>query len=360
MKSLIKYLKPSLTMLLVLLGTTLLSQQTTALVEEEIDRPIYEDLGMSPTLLASIMVIFTAVLVGFVISLAGSTRNILEYKRSKLKDGLKMILVLAGLFVAPNLFAAEAAAAPSQYLISFSDTAFWTFLTLDIILVMIILYLTGVVRGVLSEYKVPSKMNVFARWNKTMTDAVPIESESSILLDHDYDGIKELDNNLPPWWKYGFYITIVWGVIYLFYYNVFNVGMLQEQEFLAEMEDGERAVAEYKKAHPVLITADNVTLLEDDASISKGQQVYTQYCQTCHMEKGRGGAGPNLTDNSWIYGNDIKTVFTTVSEGTKNGMAKWSDIISAEDIQAVASYVLHFDPVLPPEGKQPEGKVIAE
>ncbi|MBI3135717.1 MAG: c-type cytochrome [Bacteroidetes bacterium] len=357
MKSLIKYLKPALTLFLVLAGTSLMSQQT-AVVAEEIDRPIYEDLGMSPTALASIMLIFTAVLVGFVISLAGSARNILEYKQSKMKNGLKTILVLAGVFMAPELFAADAAAAPSQYLISFPDSAFWTFFTLDIILVMVILYLGGIIRGVLSEYKVPSKINVFARWNKTMTDAVPMEEESSILLDHDYDGIKELDNNLPPWWKYGFYITIVWAVGYLFYYNIFNFGPLQEQEYLAAMEEGDREVAEYKKAHPVLINADNVTALEDDASIAKGQNVYTTYCQTCHMEKGRGGAGPNLTDNTWIYGGDIKTVFTTVSEGTKNGMAIWKDIISAEEIQAVSSYILRLEPVLPPEGKLPEGKIV--
>jgi cytochrome c oxidase cbb3-type subunit 3 len=358
MKRFMKYLKPALTTFLVLPGLTLLSQEATA-VAPEIDRPIYEELGMSPTVLASIMVIFTAILVGFVISLSGSTKNILEFKRSKIKGGMKAILLLFGISMSSELFAATETGS-TDYLISFPDSAFWTFIALDVVLVMIILYLTGIMRGVLSEYKVPAKINLFARWNKQLTDVVPIEEEGSIMLDHDYDGIKELDNNLPPWWKYGFYITIVWSVIYLLYYNVFNVGLLQEQEFLTEMEEGEREVAEYKRLHPVLITADNVTLLEDASSIAKGEKIYTDYCKTCHMENGRGGAGPNLTDNAWIYGGDIKAVFKTISDGTSNGMAKWSDIIKADEIQSVASYILQLDYVAPPDGIAPQGKIIVE
>jgi cytochrome c oxidase cbb3-type subunit III len=357
MKSIVNYMKPLFTLVLIFSGLNLVAQDTSA-AAAALERPIYEKLGMSPTMLASFMIAFTVLLVGFVISLAGSAKNILEYKRNKMKDGLKSLLVLIGLFTSSGIFAAGTNVPEKKYAIPFSDEAFWAFLTLDIALVMLILFYVGIIRGVISEYKVPVKLNVFARWNKKLTDAVPVENEHAILMDHDYDGIKELDNNLPPWWKYGFYVTIAWAVLYLFYYNVFNMGMLQEQEYLTEMEDGEREVAAYKLAHPVLINADNVTLLEDEASLKKGQEIYVQYCQTCHMEKGRGGAGPNLTDNTWLYGRDIKTVFTTVSEGTKNGMAKWSDIIKAEEIQAVASYLLNFDPVLPPEGKLPEGKIV--
>jgi cytochrome c oxidase cbb3-type subunit 3 len=358
MKRFMKYLKPVLTTFLVLPGLTLLSQEAAA-VAPEIDRPIYEELGMSPTALASIMVIFTAILVGFVISLSSSAKNILEFKRSKIKGGMKTILLLFGISMSSELFAATETGS-TDYLVSFPDSAFWTFFALDVVLIMIILYLTGIMRGVLSEYKVPAKINLFAKWNKQLTDVVPIEEEGSILLDHDYDGIKELDNNLPPWWKYGFYVTIVWSVFYLFYYNVFNVGLLQEQEFLTEMEEGEREVAEYKRLHPVLITADNVTLLEDASSIAKGEKVYTDYCKTCHMENGRGGAGPNLTDNTWIYGGDIKAVFKTISDGTSNGMAKWSDIIKADEIQSVASYILQLDYVAPPDGIAAQGKIIVE
>jgi cytochrome c oxidase cbb3-type subunit 3 len=161
-------------------------------------------------------------------------------------------------------------------------------------------------------------------WTKKLTKAVPIEQEGSILLDHDYDGITELDNDLPPWWKYGFYITIMWGIGYFFYYQVFEIGNLQGAEYTAEMEAGERQLAEYKAAHPEMINAENIEKLTDASAISQGRSLFEKYCTSCHMSGGAGEVGPNLTDNYWLYGNDIAGIFTTISEGAKNGMAAWN------------------------------------
>lgn len=359
MRNLNAKFKPLITMLVMLgISGSLFAQEVAP---TEVERPMYEKMGMSPTVLAMVMILFTAILVGFVISLAGSTKNVLEFKRSKLKDGVKFIALLLGLGITSTSWSATEAGTGSEYLMSFPDSAFYTFLVLDIILVMIILYLTGIIRGVLSEYRVPDKINFFARWNKTMTDAVPIEHESSILMDHDYDGIQELDNKLPPWWKYGFYVTIVWAFGYLVYYNVLNAGPLQEQEYLAEMEEGDRAEAEYKAAHPELITPENVTLLTDASAISQGKNVFITNCQTCHMENGKGGVGPNLTDKYWIYGGDIKGVFSTVYNGAQNGMVAWKDLLPANEIQAVASYILQLDYIDPAQGgKAPQGDNIVE
>jgi mono/diheme cytochrome c family protein len=335
--------------------------QEPAVALAQPDKPIYEELGMSSTLLACIMVLFTALLVGFVMSLSTSAKNILEFKRSKIKKPLQVLLLLISTgFTSVSFSATPETAVTPDYQIPFPDEAFWAFLTLDIILVMIIVYQTGLIKGVVSEYKIPRKLNLFSKWNKQMTDAVPVEEEHKILIDHDYDGIRELDNNLPPWWKYGFYITIGWSFFYLIYYNVLNAGPLQEQEYLAEMEAGDKADAAYKEAHPELITAENVTLLTDASSLSAGQSVYVTYCQTCHMENGRGGAGPNLTDKNWIYGGDIKGVFTTITDGAKNGMVAWKELLPADDIQAVASYILSLDYVAPPTGKAPQGDNITE
>ncbi len=55
------------------------------------------------------------------------------------------------------------------------------------------------------------------------------------LLDHNYDGIQELDNQLPPWWLKLFYITIIWGIGYFMYYHVFEIGDLSEDEYKREM-----------------------------------------------------------------------------------------------------------------------------
>jgi len=351
-----KILKTAIAIVVVLLSIDAAAQDPSIIVQE---RPMYEKLGMTPTQLFSVMAIITLILVGFVVSLAGSARNILEYKKSKTNNGSKIILVLIGLGISSSGF--SAANEPMyDYVFSFPDTAFWAFVALDIALVMIIMYLTGIIKGVISEYSVPTKINIFAKWNKRITDAVPLEDEASILLDHDYDGIKELDNNLPPWWKYGFYITIVWSVGYLLYYQVFEIGNLQEAEYIAEMEAGDRADAAYREAHPEMITADNVTLMEDASTLAKGKDIYVMYCQTCHLEGGKGGIGPNLTDKYWIYDGDIKGVFTTISEGAQNGMIAWKDMLPANEIQAVSSYILKLDLVEPPNGKAPQGDRIFE
>ncbi len=340
-------------------GLTVFGQEPAAPVVA--DRPMYEKFGMTPTQLFSLMFVFTLILVGFVISLSSSAKNILEFKKEKMKNGPKIILALIGLGMSSGSFAADASvAAETNYVFPFPDEAFWAFLTLDIILVMMIVYLNGIIKGVISEYTIPVKLRLFPNLNKKLTDAIPIEEESSILLDHDYDGIKELDNNLPPWWKYGFYATIVWAIFYLFYYQILEVGHLQEAEYQAQMEAGDRADAEYKKAHPELINADNVVLLTDPSSLAQGKTVYTTFCFSCHMDGGRGGIGPNLTDKNWIYDGDIKGVFTTITNGAKNGMVAWKEFIPANDIQAVASYILSLEYLPPPTGKAPQGENIFE
>jgi cytochrome c oxidase cbb3-type subunit III len=336
------------------------SQSADVITAAAPNRPMYEKFGMTPTQLFSLMASFTAFLVLLLMILAGSLTNILEFRKNKFRDGAKTILLLAGSLIGSAAFGAGAETIPQpEYIVSFPDSAFWSFLVFDFILVAIIVYLARIMRKEISEYALPRKYNIFARWNKQLTDAIPVEEEDSILLDHDYDGIRELDNNLPPWWKYGFYVTIAWGVGYFAYYHAFG-GELQEAEYLSEMEAGDRADAEYKAAHPELITADNVTLLTDPSALAQGRDVYVTYCQTCHMEQGKGGIGPNLTDPNWIYGGDIKGVFTTITNGAQNGMVAWKELLPADDIQAVASYILQLEYVGPPVGKAPQGALISE
>lgn len=318
--------------------------------------PIYEQLGVSSTTLFTVMTIFTFLLLAFMMSMANSTKNILKYKQdlTKKDNTPKALLALIGLFVSSQAMAAPAVQGAS--LIPFSDTVFWTYIVVDVVLIMFIIYFAGIVKGSISDVIVLQKMFRWKKLGKTLTNYVPIEEEGSILLDHDYDGIKELDNQLPPWWKYGFYLTIAWAFVYFFYYQILEIGPLQEAEYAYEMEEGERQMAEYKALHPEMITAETAELLTDAATLSAGREVYEMYCISCHMEKGMGGVGPNLTDNFWLYGGDIKSVFTTISEGKpQNGMAAWKNLLAADKIQAVASYVLQLDYIAPPTGKEPQG-----
>lgn len=318
--------------------------------------PIYEQLGVSSTWLFIIMTAFTLLLLAFMMSMANSTKNILKFKQelSKKNNTPKILLALVGLFVSTNSMAATAVT--GQSLIPFPDTIFWTYIVVDVVLIMFMVYFAGIVKGSISDVIVLRKMFRWKKLGKTLTNYVPIEEEGSILLDHDYDGIKELDNELPPWWKYGFYITIVWAFVYFFYYQVLKIGAIQEEEYAQEMAEGERQIAEYKALHPEMITAESVELLTDAGTISTGREVYNTYCVSCHMDKGAGGVGPNLTDPFWLYGGDIKSVFTTISEGKpENGMAAWKNLLAADKIQAAACYVLQLNYIAPPTGKEPQG-----
>lgn len=196
------------------------------------------------------------------------------------------------------------------------------------------------------------------RLYKKLTASKPVEEEGEIVLDHNYDGIRELDNRLPPWWLYGFYITIVFAGIYLLRYHVFD-GVKQAQEFEIEMEEARLAIEEYKKTAKDLVDASTVEVLTDAADLTAGQNIFNQSCVACHKADGGGGIGPNLTDEYWILGGGIKNVFTTISEGGRagKGMVAWKNDLKPAEIAQVASYVLTFQGTTPAEPKEPEGEL---
>jgi len=186
-----------------------------------------------------------------------------------------------------------------------------------------------------------------------LTKAVAIEDEDKILLDHDYDGIKELDNVLPPWWVWMFYATIIFAFVYWGLYQTFNVWPLQEEAYEIEIAEAEKEVQAYKEANGLLITADNVTVLTDEASIEAGKKIFAGTCAACHAAEGQGLVGPNLTDKYWLYGGEIGDIFTSISEGRPNGMPAHKSQFNELQIQQLGSYIKSMKYV---EGKEPEGK----
>lgn len=191
---------------------------------------------------------------------------------------------------------------------------------------------------------------------KALTDVVPIEEEHTILMDHEYDGIRELDNNLPPWWKYGFYVTIVWAIAYLVHFHVMGLGDLSADEYRAEMVEAEIARKEYLKNAGNIITANNVTYAEDPVSLAQGQSIFAANCKTCHGVNAQGDAGPNLTDKYWKNGGDIKSIYIILQNG-KGGMPKWGGRLSSKDIRSVISYVHTLQGSAPANAKEPEGEL---
>lgn len=190
-----------------------------------------------------------------------------------------------------------------------------------------------------------------------LTDAVPIEEEESILMHHDYDGIRELDNNLPPWWVWMFYATIIFGVIYIFNYHILGTADLQIKAYEKSMEQAEIEVSEYKEKMGMQIDETNAELMTDESELQAGGKLFQEHCIACHKADGSGEIGPNLTDKSWIYGYEIGTVFGIISNGTNNGMIPHKGKMNPIQIQQVASFVLSM-----PEksGKQAEGDIIEQ
>ncbi|MCU7551935.1 c-type cytochrome [Chitinophagaceae bacterium LB-8] len=205
----------------------------------------------------------------------------------------------------------------------------------------------------------------FGKWwsvvnSKIFTKAVPVEKEEDILLDHDYDGIKELDNSLPPWWKYGFYLTIILAVIYLLRFHVFKTGPTPEEEYRTEMSMAAAQLEEYRKQSNDNVDEKTVTMA-DAAGIAEGKKIFGQSCFPCHGANGEGGVGPNLTDDYWLHGGRINDVFKTIKFGVPDkGMQAWEKTFSPSQIKNLASFIKSIKGTKPANAKAPQGDLFTE
>lgn len=192
-----------------------------------------------------------------------------------------------------------------------------------------------------------------------LTGSTPIEKEDSIILDHNYDGIKELDNSLPPWWLYLFYATIVFGFVYMLHYHVFNSGPSSAQEYVQEVEFAQAQLA--ANASGPAITEETVTALTDAGALSSGKDIFIKNCAACHGQKGEGLVGPNMTDDFWIHGGGIKNVYKIIKNGViEKGMISWKSQLSPAQMQDVGSYILSLKGTNPPNPKAPQGDKYVE
>lgn len=213
------------------------------------------------------------------------------------------------------------------------------------------------IEAFVEEVKKP-KESFFRRLYKRMTASVPIEKEEDILFEHEYDGIRELDNSLPPWWVAMFYISIGIAIIYMGYYHVLGTGPSSVQEYEMEMEQAEEKVQAYLASQANQVDESNVTLLTDESALALGKTLYDVNCAACHGLLGEGGVGPNMTDEYWIHGGSVKDVFKTIKYGVpEKGMISWKAQIRAAEMQKVASYILSLQGTNPPNAKEPQGDI---
>jgi cytochrome c oxidase cbb3-type subunit 3 len=188
-------------------------------------------------------------------------------------------------------------------------------------------------------------------FNKILTDSVPLEKEEEIAFHHEYDGIRELDNNLPPWWIYMFYATIVFAVIYMGYYHLSDSSDLQIAEYNKEMAEAEKLMSSR-------MNENTVTLVSDKAMLEEGKKIFLENCAACHGKEGQGSIGPNLIDQYWLHGGGVKNVFKTIKNGVPGkSMRAWQNDFSPKQMQEVASYILSLQGTKPANAKEPQGEL---
>lgn len=323
--------------------------------------------GISDGTLLALMIGFIVLLLAIIKALSKSIEGISRSSNlsgeRKSEPSVKLIatLLLSGGSLAAN--AAENTPGIPDF--TMSNELFWLLTGLIVFLAIVIailfrslMVLIRLERGDLASEEEESK-DLFETLK--LTDNVPLEEEESVMMDHEYDGIRELDNNLPPWWKYMFYATIIFSFVYIIRYHITGSGQLQGQEYAAQMEAAMEAKAEMMANAAESISEESVVLLVDAPSIEKGAAIYKGNCATCHGQLGEGGAGPNLTDEYWLHGGGIKNVFSTIKYGVPaKGMIAWQSQFSPSQIQKVASYVLSLQGTNPPNGKDPQGEKYVE
>lgn len=203
-------------------------------------------------------------------------------------------------------------------------------------------------------------ISLATRWawvTERLTDAVPVASEAVIVMDHDYDGVRELDNNLPPWWKGLFYASIAFAPLYIYAVHFSSWSQSGLDEYDTEMTLAEAQVIAYLKTQGNVLDESNVPLLADNDALGSGLMMFIAKCAPCHGKAGEGGIGPNLTDPYWIHGGSITEVYTTIKNGVpEKGMIPWKNELRARDMQEIASYILSLQGTDPANGKEPQGE----
>lgn len=240
-------------------------------------------------------------------------------------------------------------------------------LLLVVLAIMVIILLVAVINVYSMAKKVlddklgiepkKSSLSLWDRFNALR----PIKEEAAITLDHNYDGIKELDNHLPPWWLGMFYGGIVFGIIYLLNYHVWQWSPLQEEEYEIAMQIAQEAKSANLASQENAVDESNVTLLTDASKLAEGEGIFVGNCAACHGKLGEGGVGPNLTDEFWINGGSLSDIFKTVKYGVpEKGMIPWESTLSPAQIQSVSSFIVTLKGTNPPNAKEPQGEKYIE
>ncbi|HPH84472.1 MAG TPA: cbb3-type cytochrome c oxidase N-terminal domain-containing protein [Ferruginibacter sp.] len=249
-----------------------------------------------------------------------------------------------------------------------SSTTFWMLFSViltEMIVIFFMMFSISRFQQELIVKKVDVKGGPLKNWwsnldKKLFTKAVPVEKEADVMLDHNYDGIRELDNALPPWWKYGFIITVVVAFVYLLNFHVMGYGKNPTQEYEAEMTKAKSDMELYASKVADKVDESNITMA-DAAGLAAAKDIYNSTCWTCHGKLGEGGAGPNLTDDYWIHKGSLNDIYLSIKHGYPDkGMQAWEKNYSPKEISNLAGYIKTMRGTNPPNGKAAQGDLFEE
>jgi cytochrome c oxidase cbb3-type subunit III len=354
--------------LLSMIATISVVAQTTAVAAEKTVK--------SNNNLLAILLVITALVLAFVIwglgqVLFATSKQVLEKSKQAKKN--TTLLIVFSFFSLQNLFAQATATEVVKIVPNYgglSANTFYMFVTVIFVEIFAIFFLTFSIKRMYEEL-LPEKVVLpenFSKlsllWKrldqKLFTKAIPIEKEVDILLDHDYDGIRELDNSLPPWWKFGFYITIGIGFIYIFNFHVMGSGKNPTEEYAIELAKAEKEKEIFEANNKDKIDEKNVPFA-DETGIAIGKAAFETKCWSCHGKLGEGGAGPNLTDNYWLHKGTLNDIYNTLKVGyPEKGMQAWTSDYSPKELSYIASYVKKLKGTNPPNAKAAQGDLFEE
>ena len=275
----------------------------------------------------------------------------------KAKDGLKKAVAIIIAFKGLNAMAATESTASSWFT---TDVLNYTLLAVIFLEVLIILYFANWLKAVVlpKRTRAEKRASLWDKWWKQANKSVDIAHEGDVQLDHDYDGIKELDNALPPWWVYGFYLTIVFSLIYVWRYHISGTAPLQVEELNMAIAEAKIRQAEYDKNNANKVDENSIEYNADATLIAAGEKLFAKNCVACHAADGGGGTGPNLTDKYWKHGGSIKDVFRTIRYGVPDmGMIAWGEQLTPIDIAGLSNYVMSIQGNQTANPKAPEGEL---
>ena len=360
--------KITVTVLFLLISFTMLAQDAAAA------KPV--TLGIN---LSALLLVITIVLLVFVIWALGQvlialSRQLLEKDKPLIKvAAIAVVLILSMLsqtVLAQTTAAADEAATVVSNYGGLSANTFYFLAAVVLTEIFAITFLYFSIRRINAEllpekavaaFKDSKLSALWARLDKKLfTKAIPIEHEADALLDHNYDGIQELDNALPPWWKYGFIITIGFAFVYLLNFHVFGNGKNPTEEYQAEMNNAQIQKEVYESKNKDRIDEEHVSMA-DATGIKSAEVNYVANCVACHGAKGEGGVGPNLTDDYWLHKGSLNDIYHTLKVGYPDkGMQSWASKFSPKEMSQLASYIKTLKGTNPPNGKVPQGDILTE